>query len=395
MTVRARLLYFGLGLILGGAAWPLGLALRGAATPAVTDIEVHEEVVSESPAGEDEVALQRFRDQLVAVMGTRHRSDLKPLYVFLDDAVFSNNWGKVEMVAAVVRDLGRAWLTADPVPVEPGQSLAQSVHEIQRRLEVARLAMRRNEATALAQRGDRQAIGVLTDLLHTSGELQVRSDAAQLLARCGDQRAIDVLTEGLQATSEDVRKAAGAALADQEYLAGALAMGELLAHDPRVEVRLSSVENLARFAAVVVGDEDHPAVASLLTVAELDSQPAVRAAILQAFASADLNVADRVVDVVFERLRRDSSAEVRLAAATTLAEATDRFGMPPQVPSDLVAVLRLERDPQVAVAILGLLGSGDADVLSALDALAMSGYRVVPSGKLDGVRELLRRHVKR
>ncbi len=93
MTVRARLLYFGLGLILGGAAWPLGLALRGAATPAVTDIEVHEEVVSESPAGEDEVALQRFRDQLVAGFGSRPRPGLPPPYRFFLLAMFLNHMG--------------------------------------------------------------------------------------------------------------------------------------------------------------------------------------------------------------------------------------------------------------------------------------------------------------
>ncbi|GIW71207.1 MAG: hypothetical protein KatS3mg102_0749 [Planctomycetota bacterium] len=398
------------GLVLGvhGALWLQRAGWLASPPPArvLTGLLPQTEQARGRAVARSRAELEALAERLRLALAEAGERGLEPLAVALEEAAYERDWDRVELLAHLVRELGPDWVgaggaagaeaTAEPPEAGPASApppLVVAARELERRQELRALANRRNAATALLGRTDPEATARLSELFRRAADPQVRRDAARLLARAGETRGLQVLEEALHAPDEELRRAAAAAFAAEGYLSGAAAMAELLAHAGQEELRLSAVEGLAAYDAVLLGSP-HPATEALLRALAADPSERVRAAVAAALGICDLERAARVREGLLERLRLDASAAVRRAAAQSCARAAERLGAGPALLRPLEQLLATEADPEVATALLRVLRHGDAETLAVLDALVASPVAGLAPEAFAEARRALRERVE-
>jgi hypothetical protein len=321
-------------------------------------------------ASEDEVA-----DRIARALGDPQGKNLDALAVALEEALYEQDWAKVQAVAALIRARGAEWVAPPvappPAPVEE-KSLYDQELEVARKREEALFARRRNAATALAGKADPASIGQLVDILQRAESPDdERLDAARLLARSGDERGLRVLVEGLRSPEKAIRLAAGKALAAEDSLTGAREAAAILASEPDPAIRLTALACAGNFDAARRGEPQHPATRALIDALRKDDSPEVRAAAATWFEGDDLENGRALADALFEALAHDESQRVRAAVIDALDRNAREFGPPPGSVEAAARQLALERSAAVRKKLLGYLGEWGAEAaLAAIDELA-------------------------
>jgi hypothetical protein len=306
-------------------------------------------------ASEDEVA-----DRIARALGDPQGKNLDALAVALEEALYEQDWAKVQAVAALIRARGAEWVAPPvappPAPVEE-KSLYDQELEVARKREEALFARRRNAATALAGKADPASIGQLVDILQR--------------AESPDERGLRVLVEGLRSPEKAIRLAAGKALAAEDSLTGAREAAAILASEPDPAIRLTALACAGNFDAARRGEPQHPATRALIDALRKDDSPEVRAAAATWFEGDDLENGRALADALFEALAHDESQRVRAAVIDALDRNAREFGPPPGSVEAAARQLALERSAAVRKKLLGYLGEWGAEAaLAAIDELA-------------------------
>jgi len=269
-----RILFLLSGLALGAFAMLIGQNL-GVLTPGTrpgahrprTGLSVAE---SADPAArsarraKDPASIRSAKEALLLEMAARKRTSLEPLAALLDEAVFMEDWGKVEAAADAIREKGASWTAPPPAPpaapvmAEPEErSLAELERELRNRREEARLARRQNRAIDIARKAEPGWREQLFELLRTGGgpgtEREARFDAAWLLARTGDEAVVKELVRLLSDPTSGVSGYAAAGLAREDYASGLAELERLARPGGDPKLRASAMASLGDFPSVQGG----------------------------------------------------------------------------------------------------------------------------------------------
>jgi HEAT repeat protein len=320
-------------------------------------------------AGEEEIAAR-----IAASLGDPRGKTLDPLAVALEEALYDNDWAKVQAVASVIRARGAEWVAPPvaPAPV-PGdeKTLFDELREIERRIQDRQLAQRRNAATALGGRTDARTIAQLYDLVETSRDEVERGDAATLIARSGDEAGLRALVAALRSPRREVRIAAGEALAREGYREGALEAAAILRNEADRDFHGTALHCVALYEATQRGEPQHPATAAFLEALRQNRSPEIRRAAAVRLARMDLEGGRVLADALYEALDDDDAESVRAEAMESLWRYSEAYGPPFGAIERVSRALASEPSAAVRARILEWLAIwGDANALTAIDEFA-------------------------
>jgi hypothetical protein len=341
----------------------------------------------EQRAAQDEM-VERLGKQL----GDPQGKSLDALAVALEEALFEQDWAKVQAVAALIRSKSAEWVAPPvaPTAVAEEKSLYDQERELKRKRDEERFARRRNAATALAGKSDPGSIEQLQRIFDGS-EGDERRDAALLLLRSGDQAGLRGILAALRSASPGQRAAAGGALARESSLAGMNEALSILSSEADAGLRASAVQCLALYDAAQRGEPQNAATRACIEALRHDRSEEVRAAAAKLFTGADLENGRVIVDALLEVMAGDDSAAVRLAAASALWGNAREFGPASGVADAVARALMSEQDAPVRRAMLAYLrDNGDPSAIVKLEEFAaLPAARADPQA-LEEAREALR-----
>ena len=227
------------------------------------------------------------------------------------------------------------------------------------RLQDSEVEVRRAAAAALAEQEDPRALAALLAALRGDADAEVRKYAAHALGEIKDRRAVEALVAALRDRDEEVRETAAHALYEIRDPGAAAALGAVLSGDPSAEVR--------KVAAMALAEMGGASAVPGLVTALRDRDPEVS----QAAAHALGEIGDpRAVDALRTAVRGGGPAEVRKTAIHALAEIGDARAVADVTPalSDPDAEVRklavyaiAEMDPDQAPQALVDLATREAD----------------------------------
>ncbi|HEU5055195.1 MAG TPA: TonB family protein [Kofleriaceae bacterium] len=256
----------------------------------------------------------------------------------------------------------------DGVAAARVSALAPSVREVARTTvepQVRRAALR-----ALAQVGDREAIGLLRENALGTGSPEDRGAAAAALAMLGAGAEVEKAAHtGLKSSDENTRWSALVVMAHVAVPAAVPDLRALLGGSSRA-ARAERMASAMALGAVAAGSGE-PARAAMAALVDClgVSDAAQRAACAMAVAAAAENGArSRTAYSRLTGLLRDRDEQVRAAAALSAARLE-----PARFARDMGALAREKSDPVLAAMAEGLGGVPGGEALARLGKLATSG----------------------
>ncbi len=272
-------------------------------------------------------------------------------------------------------------------------SLALLRFHLERQSLLRDLRARRNDATALIDRSDPEAIETLVRLFTGAPEPEVRADAALVLALSGSKEARTVLADAILGTSGAVLDESGSvaaaalAVSDDPHALARLVKTLTDARDPSIRLLvLGSLEGagpLARGEAGAIED----AIAQALRE---DADPGVRRQAAIALIASDLASLSAGRAALADSLHRDDDAEVRLAVVDVLLEnhrlTRERL---PEAQAALLDAVATDASVEVrGRAIEALSEIGDASAADALETTAAGLAAELAPAAADAVRRI-------
>jgi HEAT repeat protein len=266
------------------------------------------------------------------------------------------------------KDSGAQVAAIDGVAAARIVALSPKVREVART--TVEPLVRRAALRALAQLGDREAIGLLRENALGTGSPEDRGAAAAALAMLGAGAEVEKAAQaGLKSSDESTRWTALVVMAHVPVPAAVPALRALLGGSSRA-ARAERMASAMALGAVASGggEPGKTAMAALVDCLGV-SDAAQRAACAQAIAGAAENGAkSRTAYSRLTALLRDRDEQVRAAAALSAARLE-----PARFARDMASLAREKSDPVLAAMAEGLGGVPGGEALARLGKLTHSG----------------------